>query len=414
MVKSIDVLIIGGGMITNDQILPSIYHMQRKGEVSNISISALNSDPLKDLVDSTRLKNAFPGQGFDPFPLLNEKGNHPDLYKEALAEMKPRQAVVVALPDQLHYGAVMEALNHDQHVLCVKPLVLKHSQTLEIEKLAQEKGLFVGIEYHKRFDPRAKRLKLEYDNGAFGDFAIGNASMIEPRDYRNSNFQNWFTCENTDPFVYISCHYTDQLIWITGLNPTEVSVKGKIQKFTNGKKAYMWSDGRVTFDKGGILNVQSGLGYPDQGAGSNDQGIRFFFEGRDETYLAEHDDQRRGITHCTTRGHKWVSSDYFALLPEPGVEGLGAQGYGYESVAASINQMRRIEQAVAGMGETESLEKRQELIRLVDQEGLIATPANSAYNEVITEAARMSILSDGMPVTISYAGNIPLIQFKKL
>ena len=32
--------------------------------------------------------------------------------------------VIVALPDQLHYEAVMTAIEHGQHVLCVKPLVL--------------------------------------------------------------------------------------------------------------------------------------------------------------------------------------------------------------------------------------------------------------------------------------------------
>jgi hypothetical protein len=31
--------------------------------------------------------------------------------------------------------------------------------------------------------------------------------MIEPYFYRSSNFQNWFTCENFDPFVYVGCHH---------------------------------------------------------------------------------------------------------------------------------------------------------------------------------------------------------------
>ena len=31
MTKPVDVTIVGGGMITHDQILPSIYHLQRTG-----------------------------------------------------------------------------------------------------------------------------------------------------------------------------------------------------------------------------------------------------------------------------------------------------------------------------------------------------------------------------------------------
>ena len=36
--------------------------------------------------------------------------------------------------------------------------------------------------------------------------------------------------------------------------------------------------------------------------------------------------------------------------------------------------------------------------------GIIATPDNSSANELVMEAARMSILSDGIPVRIVYGG----------
>ena len=32
--KSFEVTVVGGGMITHDQILPSLYHMQRQGQIS--------------------------------------------------------------------------------------------------------------------------------------------------------------------------------------------------------------------------------------------------------------------------------------------------------------------------------------------------------------------------------------------
>ena len=40
--------------------------------------------------------------------------------------MAPGNMVVVAMPDNLHYSVVKYALEHDQNVLCVKPLVLKY------------------------------------------------------------------------------------------------------------------------------------------------------------------------------------------------------------------------------------------------------------------------------------------------
>ena len=130
MSKILDCTIIGGGMITNDLILPSIYHLQRTGIVRDVHICALNNPPLKALKENKSILEAFPGQHFIPHPLFNEnpERNFPDLYKEVLAGMKPRQAVVVAMPDQLHYQVIMEALKANQHVLSVKPLVLHYNQ----------------------------------------------------------------------------------------------------------------------------------------------------------------------------------------------------------------------------------------------------------------------------------------------
>ncbi len=64
MSKAIDVTIVGGGMITNDLILPSVYHLQRTGVIGSISICALNNAPLKTLKENSEIKEAFPEQDF--------------------------------------------------------------------------------------------------------------------------------------------------------------------------------------------------------------------------------------------------------------------------------------------------------------------------------------------------------------
>jgi len=408
--RPIDVTIIGGGMIVNDLILPSAYHLQRTGLVGDLQVCAMCNAWLRALKGNADIQAAFPGQDFTPHPSFDEPpdAEFPELYKDVLADAPRRGAAIVALPDQIHYPVVMEALANDQHVLCVKPLVLQYAQAVEIEQVARDKGLYVGVEYHKRFDRRSLMARRHYAQGHYGEFVMGEAKLIEPYLYRRSNFQNWFTCDQTDPFVYIGCHYVDLVCFITGLKPAAVSVSGIKGAFPNGNEGYLWSHGRVFFENGAMLSVINGLGYPDDGAGSNEQCLVMYCEGDGKTGMIKHNDQFRGVSHayldgigCAGSAFNFVSPDFYQLVPWEG-EGYKPVGYGFESVAANIEAMHRIETAVSGLDEASSLERRRELIAGIDAQGLLATPANSSVNELVTEAARLSILNDGRTADIIY------------
>ena len=410
--ETLDVTIVGGGMITHDLLLPAVYHLRRQGVVGDVHICALSSGPLKALTTSTEIRTAFPDSAFEAHPglLEPEEKTFPELYRDVVSGMRKRQVVVVAMPDHLHHPVVMHALENDQHVLCVKPLVLRHAQAVQIRDLAWERGLFVGVEYHKRFDTRALMAKRHYAAGDFGEFVLGEAKMIEPYSYRSSNFQNWFTTDRTDPFVYVGCHYVDLVYFITGLRPVEVSVQGVQGKFPNGNTGYLWAVGRVRYANGALLTVSDGLGYPDDGAGSNEQGLQMFFEGKGRSGMLKHNDQDRGVQHSYLEGigtggtrFNFVSPDFFRYVPWEG-EGLRPVGYGVESVAATIRTAQAMETAVRGMDPAASLAQRRRMIDEVDRRGILATPRNSSVNELVTEAARMSILADGVPVSIIYDG----------
>ena len=46
---------------------------------------------------------------------------------------------------------------------------------------------------------------------------------------------------------------------------------------------------------------------------------------------------------------------------------------------------------------------RQLLLKQYDSDGVLATPANSRYNELVMEAGRLSILNDARQAVIDYA-----------
>ncbi len=408
-----DVTVVGGGMITQIQILPSLYQLQRIGLIGEISVCALNGAPLKILAEDDTLRQAFPGQSFTPHPDLarvDPDQEFPRLFEEVLARMAPRNIAFVALPDQLHDHAVRKGLEANQHVITVKPLVLTCRDAQAIERTALEKGLFVGIEYHKRFDDRALLARQHYRAGRFGDFRLGQASMVEPYSYRDSNFQNWCTCENSDMFTYVGCHYVDQVHFITGLLPVEVSVYGIRDKYPNGNEGFLWTDGRVIWSNGACLNVIDAMGYPNVAPGGNMQGLKMLCQGGEDACLIFHEDQYRGVKYSfdTPMGDKHYhepSPDYFQLLYRGGA-GLEPVGYGYRSIEGLVRAVRRVE---AG---GDDVEARRAVIKEIDREGVLATPANSSYNELVIEAGRLSIMNESRPAVIEY-GASPSVRLKE-
>ncbi len=392
------ILLIGAGMIAHDQIMPTLFQMQREERIGGITVCSQRRRSVLALAEAPALRRAFPDQAFTELPdgSADVDSSHADLYKTALAAMPQRSVAVVAVPDQMHYPIVMEALRNHQHVCCVKPLVLDVAQSVEIEEEARNRGLLVGIEYHKRFDPRSLMARDRFRQGLFGDLKLGSARLMEKWHYRHSNFQNWFTTDETDSFVYIGCHYVDLVHFITGLLPAAVSVYGIKDELPNGKQGYLWTDARVIWENGACLNVQNSLSFPDAAPGPNTQGMTLYFSGNGNGALLDHSDQYRGIaySHSEALGgpggtqYGEPSPDYF-LYQDLGGSGLVPTGYGVRSVDHIVSEALRIEQ------ESESLADRQRALTEIDECGIVATPSNSRFNEAVCQAARQSILSDG-------------------
>jgi len=395
-------VIVGGGMITHDQLLPSLFQLVRQGDIGDIAVCGLTGRVVTSLAQAEAIRRAFPDQRFRPYPGpdADQDTPQPALYREVIGNLPPDSLVVIALPDDLHYDAILAALGAGHHVVSVKPLVLSAAQAEEIEREALARGLFVGIEYHKRFDDRSLMARQLYRQGRFGEFRLGTARLFEKWHYQHSNFQNWFTVGRTDPFTYIGCHYVDLVHFITGLTPSAVSVYGIPGKFPNGNEGYLWSDARVIWENGACLNVQNGLTFPDAAPGPNTQGISLYCAGEGVGALIEHSDQYRGLKYCYTEApqgpgatqYAEPSPDYF-LYVDLGGTGLAPVGYGVRSVHA-------LARAAAGVACARSLAERQEVLRAIDAAGVLATPANSRYNGFVIEAARASLACGGREIPV--------------
>jgi predicted dehydrogenase len=370
-VNAPDVLIAGAGMIVHDQILPSLYHLQRLGRIGAIAVCARRAESLRALADAGPLCRAFPGQTFESVL---------EPFEDVLKRPAAHSIAFIAVPDQLHFPFIMAALAYGRHVCTVKPLVLQARQGAKIAAEAARRGLTVTIDYHKRFDDRSLMARRAYREGRFGEFRLGTARLLEKWYYRRSNFQNWMTAEQSDAFTYIGCHYVDLVHFITGLLPSAVSVYGIRGRFPNSAEAYLWTDARVIWENGACLNVQNALGYPDAAPGSNTQGLTMYCEGGIDGGLIDHSDQFRGLkySYANPPAYSEPSPDYFQYVEWDG-PGLAPTGYGFRSIEQMV--------AAATTGRASSL---------------LATAENTRFNDAVIEAGRRSLLAGGKeePVAI--------------
>ena len=215
----------------------------------------------------------------------------------------------------------------------------------------------------------------------------------------------------TGMFTYVGCHYVDLVAFITGLKPTSVSVYGIREKYPNGREGFLWTDARVIWENGGSLSVVDAMGYPTRAAGGNAQGISMWCSGSDDAAILVHSDQYRGVTHhydtaAVEAGGKLYAEpnpDYFQLIDQGGGY-LTPVGYGHRSVEFILKACRD----AAAITERSA---RRKFIQQLDADGIMATPANSSYNELVIEAGRKSILAGGREVLIKY-GEKPTVEFR--
>ena len=110
--------------------------------------------------------------------------------------------------------------------------------------------------------------------------------------------------------------------------------------------------------------------------------------------MIRHSDQYRGLEYCYHDRYEEPSPDYFQYV-DLGGPGLTPVGYGYRSVDQLVDACLSVDAAT----------NRGVRIAEIEAAGIIATPANSRYNELVVEAGRLSLLQGGHEAVIDYASN---------
>ena len=385
-------LVIGGGMISREVVLPTLFQLQRSGEIGEISVCSRRGRTLAGL------REMYPNQPFRSYPeeSADPEESFPDLYKQAIEDLPEGGMVLVATPDHLHTPVVLHALEHGKHCVVQKPLCLKTDELFAIKNTVDSDAMYVLTDYHKRHDPALRVARHRFRKGDLGEMLHGHAWIEERREIPFKYFALWI--QNSSPFEYVGVHYVDAYYYITGLKPRRVIAFGqkKLLK-SHGKDAFDAVQAVVEWEDSSTLWVQTSWVLSDNESALTNQGL--MLHGTNGEYWADHKDRNcRFITEKD--GYEDYNPNFFRTYDswDPAHE-TDVWGYGFESIAQGVRDIISLQRRTAGLSAEEARRARRRILDTLAPKR--ALPEQALVGTSVNEAVRLSIANNNSAVVFN-------------
>ena len=155
-------------------------------------------------------------------------------FHEMLAAGRVADAMIIALPDNLHYEPAMEAMAQGYDILLEKPMAQKEQECLNLLKRQRETDAIVGVCHVLRYAPYFRAIKSAIDDGIVGE--VVSVQHMEPIKYSHMAHSyvrgNWRDSRATTPIILAkSCHDLDIIKWFLGRRCESVSAEGSLVHF---------------------------------------------------------------------------------------------------------------------------------------------------------------------------------------
>jgi predicted dehydrogenase len=192
-------------------------------------------------------------------------------YEEMLAKVE-LDAVQINTPDHNHCAPTLAALAAGLDVVLPKPTAATIQDVHAIIQAAKKAGRFVGVDFHKREDPRIKEAEARFQKGRYGVFQTAIFQMLDkllvadpnhsPRFFASAEFAQ----QNT-PVSFLTVHMADVLMKIVNLIPVRVRAQGYAHKLPSLKpiavKGYDLVDTEILFATGATAHIFTGWAIPN-------------------------------------------------------------------------------------------------------------------------------------------------------
>lgn len=203
-------------------------------------------------------------------------------YRRMLDELS-LDAVQINTPDHLHRDPAVDALRRGLDVMLPKPLAGCITDAHAIIEAARQAGRLIGVDFHKRDDPRIREVAARYGSGAYGQLQTAVCYMLDRLMVANPNHEPRFfasaefAAQNT-PISFLTVHMADALMRMVNLKPLSVQATGYAQKLPSLRpiavQGYDMCDVRVVFENHATAHILTGWHLPDTSHAMTVQSVR--------------------------------------------------------------------------------------------------------------------------------------------
>ncbi len=151
----------------------------------------------------------------------------PHLYEgyEALIDDPKIEALYVPLPNHLHHGWTIKALQAGKHVLCEKPLACNAAEAQEMADAAEDAGRLLMEAFMYRFHPRTQRIKQLIAEGSIGAPCLLRSAFCY---HIGDDLLENTSCARLKPemgggaLLDVGCYSVSLSRWLLGAEPTQI------------------------------------------------------------------------------------------------------------------------------------------------------------------------------------------------
>ena len=170
-------------------------------------------------------------------------------------------AVYLAVPHNLHYEMIKQAVATGRHIFVEKPVTRTYAEGVEIVQAAEQAGLKLAVNYQYRYDAGCYRMACAAQSGQLGDvrYVRINVPWRRERNYfEGSPWHKSIAQAGGGTLITQGSHFLDAALWACGSRPVSASGMTARQVFKDVEVEDL-AMGIIEMENGALIEICSSM-----------------------------------------------------------------------------------------------------------------------------------------------------------